>query len=167
MRARRLKDRLPFGPTAIQPLADILAKGMAEDYIRSKVAELKEREMAKRREASQGGVSETQIEREAEELARSKAPSEMQAIKHVQMKALKRAAELAEAVSLQYSGHGKDGENAKNPPNGKRLTYKWSPPPSELASRLQVQLPDEKSRRVGQSIAAASLPALERMKLVR
>lgn len=30
----------------------------------------------------------------------------------------------------------------------------------ELASRLQVQLPDERSRRVGQSIAAASLPAL-------
>jgi predicted NBD/HSP70 family sugar kinase len=33
----------------------------------------------------------------------------------------------------------------------------------ELAARLQVQLPDEKSRRVGQSIAAASLP--ERIKL--
>ncbi len=30
----------------------------------------------------------------------------------------------------------------------------------ELASRIQVQLPDEKSRRVGQSIAAASLPAI-------
>jgi predicted NBD/HSP70 family sugar kinase len=30
----------------------------------------------------------------------------------------------------------------------------------ELASRIHVQLPDEKSRRVGQSIAAASLPAL-------
>jgi predicted NBD/HSP70 family sugar kinase len=30
----------------------------------------------------------------------------------------------------------------------------------ELASRVQVQLPDEKSRRVGQSIAAASLPDL-------
>jgi len=30
----------------------------------------------------------------------------------------------------------------------------------ELAERLYVQLPDEKSRRVGQSIAAASLPAL-------
>ncbi len=29
-----------------------------------------------------------------------------------------------------------------------------------LASRLHVQLPDEKSRRVGQSIAAASLPAI-------
>jgi predicted NBD/HSP70 family sugar kinase len=29
-----------------------------------------------------------------------------------------------------------------------------------LASRINVQLPDEKSRRVGQSIAAASLPAL-------
>jgi predicted NBD/HSP70 family sugar kinase len=28
----------------------------------------------------------------------------------------------------------------------------------ELATRLQIQLPDEKSRRVGQSIAAASLP---------
>jgi hypothetical protein len=28
----------------------------------------------------------------------------------------------------------------------------------ELAARLQVQLPDECSRRVGQSIAAASLP---------
>ena len=30
----------------------------------------------------------------------------------------------------------------------------------ELAAQLKVQLPDEKSRRVGQSIAAASLPAL-------
>jgi predicted NBD/HSP70 family sugar kinase len=30
----------------------------------------------------------------------------------------------------------------------------------ELASRIHVQLPDEKSRRVGQSIAAASLPPL-------
>jgi predicted NBD/HSP70 family sugar kinase len=29
----------------------------------------------------------------------------------------------------------------------------------ELAQRIHVQLPDEKSRRVGQSIAAASLPA--------
>lgn len=32
----------------------------------------------------------------------------------------------------------------------------------ELATRIQVQLPDEKSRRVGQAIAAASLPALDR-----
>ncbi len=31
----------------------------------------------------------------------------------------------------------------------------------ELASRIVVQLPDEKSRRVGQSIAAASLPAIK------
>lgn len=30
----------------------------------------------------------------------------------------------------------------------------------DLASRVNIQLPDEKSRRVGQSIAAASLPAL-------
>jgi predicted NBD/HSP70 family sugar kinase len=30
----------------------------------------------------------------------------------------------------------------------------------ELAARIHVQLPDEKSRRVGQSIAAASLPAI-------
>ncbi len=30
----------------------------------------------------------------------------------------------------------------------------------ELAGRINIQLPDEKSRRVGQSIAAASLPAL-------
>ncbi len=30
----------------------------------------------------------------------------------------------------------------------------------ELAARMQVQLPDERSRRVGQSIAAASLPAI-------
>ena len=30
----------------------------------------------------------------------------------------------------------------------------------ELAGRIHIQLPDEKSRRVGQSIAAASLPAL-------
>jgi hypothetical protein len=28
----------------------------------------------------------------------------------------------------------------------------------ELAARINIQLPDEKSRRVGQSIAAASLP---------
>ena len=32
----------------------------------------------------------------------------------------------------------------------------------DLAARLYLQLPDEKSRRVGQSIAAASLPALKR-----
>lgn len=32
---------------------------------------------------------------------------------------------------------------------------------SELAERVNIQLPDEKSRRVGQSIAAASLPALD------
>ena len=32
----------------------------------------------------------------------------------------------------------------------------------ELASRLQVQLPDEHSRRVGQSIAAASLPMVNK-----
>jgi predicted NBD/HSP70 family sugar kinase len=31
----------------------------------------------------------------------------------------------------------------------------------ELAARITIQLPDEKSRRVGQSIAAASLPAIE------
>jgi hypothetical protein len=31
----------------------------------------------------------------------------------------------------------------------------------ELAERIQVHLPDEKSRRVGQSIAAASLPAIK------
>jgi predicted NBD/HSP70 family sugar kinase len=31
----------------------------------------------------------------------------------------------------------------------------------ELAARIHVQLPDEKSRRVGQSIAAASLPAIQ------
>jgi predicted NBD/HSP70 family sugar kinase len=32
----------------------------------------------------------------------------------------------------------------------------------ELAGRINIQLPDEKSRRVGQSIAAASLPALSK-----
>lgn len=32
----------------------------------------------------------------------------------------------------------------------------------ELADRVNIQLPDEKSRRVGQSIAAASLPAIHR-----
>lgn len=32
----------------------------------------------------------------------------------------------------------------------------------EIASKVNIQLPDEKSRRVGQSIAAASLPALEK-----
>jgi predicted NBD/HSP70 family sugar kinase len=32
----------------------------------------------------------------------------------------------------------------------------------ELVARIQVQLPDERSRRVGQSIAAASLPAIDR-----
>jgi predicted NBD/HSP70 family sugar kinase len=31
----------------------------------------------------------------------------------------------------------------------------------ELAARVIIQLPDEKSRRVGQSIAAASLPAID------
>lgn len=31
----------------------------------------------------------------------------------------------------------------------------------QLAARINIQLPDEKSRRVGQSIAAASLPALD------
>lgn len=31
----------------------------------------------------------------------------------------------------------------------------------ELAARINIQLPDEKSRRVGQAIAAASLPAIE------
>jgi hypothetical protein len=30
----------------------------------------------------------------------------------------------------------------------------------ELAAQINIQLPDEKSRRVGQSIAAASLPAI-------
>jgi hypothetical protein len=30
----------------------------------------------------------------------------------------------------------------------------------ELAGQINVQLPDEKSRRVGQSIAAASLPEI-------
>ena len=30
----------------------------------------------------------------------------------------------------------------------------------ELAARTNIQLPDEKSRRVGQSLAAASLPAI-------
>jgi predicted NBD/HSP70 family sugar kinase len=32
----------------------------------------------------------------------------------------------------------------------------------ELAARINIQLPDEKSRRVGQSIAAASLPAINK-----
>lgn len=32
---------------------------------------------------------------------------------------------------------------------------------SELADKINIQLPDEKSRRVGQSIAAASLPAIK------
>jgi hypothetical protein len=32
---------------------------------------------------------------------------------------------------------------------------------SDLADRVTIQLPDEKSRRVGQSIAAASLPELD------
>ena len=32
----------------------------------------------------------------------------------------------------------------------------------EIASSVNIQLPDEKSRRVGQSIAAASLPALSK-----
>jgi len=36
----------------------------------------------------------------------------------------------------------------------------------ELVERLHIQLPDEKSRRVGQSIAAASLPALEVSKAI-
>jgi hypothetical protein len=32
----------------------------------------------------------------------------------------------------------------------------------DLAGRIRIHLPDEKSRRVGQAIAAASLPAIER-----
>ena len=31
----------------------------------------------------------------------------------------------------------------------------------EISAKVNIQLPDEKSRRVGQSIAAASLPAIE------
>ncbi len=34
----------------------------------------------------------------------------------------------------------------------------------ELAAQFQVELPNEKSRRVGQSIAAASLPELDQTK---
>jgi predicted NBD/HSP70 family sugar kinase len=34
----------------------------------------------------------------------------------------------------------------------------------DLAARVNIQLPDEKSRRVGQSVAAASLPSLEGVK---
>jgi hypothetical protein len=30
----------------------------------------------------------------------------------------------------------------------------------ELAQRIDIQLPDEKSRRVGQAVAAASLPEI-------
>jgi len=41
--------------------------------------------------------------------------------------------------------------------NAKQVLWNEFP---EVAARFQVQLPDEKSRRVGQSIAAASLPAL-------
>lgn len=36
----------------------------------------------------------------------------------------------------------------------------------ELADRIQIQLPDEKSRRVGQSVAAASLPTLQSLELL-
>jgi predicted NBD/HSP70 family sugar kinase len=35
---------------------------------------------------------------------------------------------------------------------------------AEIAGRVNIQLPDEKSRRVGQSIAAASLPSIEQEK---
>ena len=34
----------------------------------------------------------------------------------------------------------------------------------ELAAQVNIQLPDEKSRRVGQSIAAASLPVMGQKK---
>jgi predicted NBD/HSP70 family sugar kinase len=34
----------------------------------------------------------------------------------------------------------------------------------EIADRVNIQLPDEKSRRIGQSIAAASLPAIDQEK---
>ena len=34
----------------------------------------------------------------------------------------------------------------------------------EIASKIQIQLPDEHSRRIGQSIAAASLPVIIRAK---
>jgi hypothetical protein len=33
----------------------------------------------------------------------------------------------------------------------------------ELAARIHIQLPDEKSRRIGQSIAAASLPEIQKV----
>jgi hypothetical protein len=33
----------------------------------------------------------------------------------------------------------------------------------QLAARWQLQLPDERSRRVGQSIAAASLPKVNKL----
>jgi hypothetical protein len=39
----------------------------------------------------------------------------------------------------------------------KRVLQEAAP---ELARRVNIQLPDEKSRRVGQSIAAASLPVI-------
>jgi predicted NBD/HSP70 family sugar kinase len=44
--------------------------------------------------------------------------------------------------------------------DGARLVLRAEFP--ELAARIRIQLPDERSRRVGQAIAAASLPALER-----
>ena len=50
---------------------------------------------------------------------------------------------------------GSGGEMILNGAN-KVMTFEFP----ELASKIHVQLPDEKSRRVGQSIAAASLPAL-------
>jgi predicted NBD/HSP70 family sugar kinase len=43
--------------------------------------------------------------------------------------------------------------------NAKQVLWDEFP---EMAARFQVQLPDEKSRRVGQSIAAASLPMIPR-----
>jgi hypothetical protein len=33
----------------------------------------------------------------------------------------------------------------------------------ELAASIHIQLPDEKSRRIGQSIAAASLPEIRKL----
>jgi hypothetical protein len=32
----------------------------------------------------------------------------------------------------------------------------------ELAAKMQLHVPDEKSRRIGQAVAAASLPALQK-----
>jgi predicted NBD/HSP70 family sugar kinase len=64
--------------------------------------------------------------------------------------------EIKHVIILGRCTSGKGGDMILN--GAKEVLWEEFP---ELASRIMVQLPDEKSRRVGQSIAAASLPAIQ------